>query len=250
MIFKDEKTEKGKITAMDLKIAICDDEASICDLYREKTADYMQRRGVMAKIATFQDSVAFLNKLYEEEFGLILLDIDMPGMTGLEIAEKMQTLPYKPLLVFVTSQDALVYETFQYHPFSFIRKSFLEAELEKVLGQALCELQSGQRKFVFRNGKETVGVLLSDISYFEAEGNYIIMHTASGVYRLRDTMTRLECELEKKGFVRIHKGFLVNQEKVYKLGNEEVVLADGATLPIGRSNREQTKEKLMRYLFS
>lgn len=236
--------------AMNLSIAICDDEASICDLYKEKVAEFMQGQGVVAKITTFHDSVAFLNILHEESFALILLDIDMPGVTGLQIAEKMSTLPQKPLLVFVTNQDALVYETFQYHPFSFIRKSFLETELEKVLAQVLSELGNGQQRFVFKNGKDTVAVLLSDILYFEAEGNYIVVHTKQAVYRMRDTMTRLEHELDKKGFVRIHKGFLVNQEAVYKLGNEEVVLADGGILPIGRSNREQSREKLMRYLFS
>lgn len=235
---------------MNLNIAICDDEASICDLYKEKVAGFMQSQGVTAKIKTFHDSVAFLNILQEESFELILLDIDMPGVTGLQIAEKMRTLPQKPLLVFVTNQDALVYETFQYHPFSFIRKSFLETELEKVLTQALSELRAEGQKFAFKNGKEAVAVLLSDILYFEAEGNYLVMHTKQDVYRMRDTMTRLENELDKKGFVRIHKGFLVNQEAVYKLGNEEVVLSDGSILPIGRNNREQTKEKLMRYLFS
>ncbi len=235
---------------MNLNIAICDDEAFICDLYREKVADFMHRQGVEAKITTFHESVAFLNTLQEESFELILLDIDMPEVTGLQIAERMGSLPQKPLLVFVTNQDALVYETFQYHPFSFIRKSFLEAELEKVLAQALSELRAGGQKFAFKNGKETVAVLRSDILYFEAEGNYLVMHTKQAVYRMRDTMTRLENELDKKGFVRIHKGFLVNQEAVYKLGNEEVVLSDGGILPIGRSNRDQTKERLMRYLFS
>lgn len=241
----------GKDTKMDkLKIAICDDEQSICDLYKEKIADFFTRQSVKANIETFHNPVVFLNHLYEAEYGLILLDIDMPGLTGLEVAEKMQNLPYKPLLVFVTNQDAMVYETFQYHPFGFIRKSFLEAELESVLLQALAELQGRQQKFVFKNGRETVAVPLSDICYFEAEGNYIMMHTKQIVYRLRDTMTRLEKELEMRGFVRIHKGFLVNQEMVYKLGNEEIVLSGGGVLPIGRSNKEQAREKLTRYLFS
>jgi len=234
----------------ELQIAICDDEQFICDLYKEKIADFFKRQSVAANIMTFNDSVAFLNHLYEAEYGLILLDIDMPGLTGFEVAGKMQNLPYKPLLVFVTNQDELVYETFQYHPFGFIRKSFLEAELENVLLQALIEIQDRQQKFVFKNGRETVAVHLSDICYFEAEGNYIVMHTKNIVHRLRDTMTRLEKELEMRGFVRIHKGFLVNQEMVYKLGNDEIVLNDGVVLPIGRSNKEQAREKLTRYLFS
>lgn len=93
----------------------------------------------------------------------------MPGLDGLEIAARMSQLPYKPILIFVTCQDALVYQTFQYHPFGFIRKSCVEQELEPVLLEAL-----------------------EEILYFEAFENYLNLHTEHTVYRIWGTMLNVE----------------------------------------------------------
>lgn len=231
-----------------LKIAICDDEIRICKLYREKVQLFMGEKGIKADINVFSEPQAFLENLQKQSYNIILLDIDMPQISGLEIAKEMKQLQQKSLLIFVTNQDALVFETFQYHPFSFIRKSLLEEELYLVLCQAVEELANRQSRYTFKCEKETVTVLLADILYLEAEGNYIMLHTKQAAYRIRETMTHVERALAPKGFVRIHKGFLVNQEAVFRIGNDEITLENGAVLPIGRSNKEQTKETLMRYL--
>lgn len=233
-----------------MKIAICDDEPKICSLYQTKVQSIMQEHKTEASVETFHKPLEFLAALKEREYELILLDIDMPKLDGLQLAEQMQTFQRKPLLIFVTNQDALVYQTFQYHPFSFIRKSFLEEELEAVLMQALEELAGRQSRYTFRCEKETVSLLLSEILYLEAEGNYILIHAKGHIYRFRETLTNVERELNPKGFVRIHKGFLVNQEAVYRIGSDEVTLSNQERLPIGRSNKEQAKERLMRYLLT
>lgn len=233
-----------------MKIAICDDEPKICSLYRAKVRSIMREHKKEASVETFHKPLEFLAALKEREYQMILLDIDMPKLDGLQLAEQMQTLQRKPLLIFVTNQDALVYQTFQYHPFSFIRKSYLEEELETVLMQALEELAGRQSRYTFRSEKETVSLLLSEILYLEAEGNYILIHAKGNIYRFRETLTNVERELKPKGFVRIHKGFLVNQEAVYRIGSDEVTLLNQERLPIGRSNKEQAKERLMRYLLT
>lgn len=233
-----------------LNIAICDDEAVICRLYQEKVQNIMDQQGIPVKISIFSNPKEFLEGMKNRRNQLLLLDIDMPGISGLEIAEKMQGLAAKPLIIFVTNQDALVYQTFQYHPFGFIRKSFLEEELAGVLGQAVQELRNRQVKYIFKFENQTTAIRLSDLMYLEAEGNYLMLHTKEQVYRIRDTMARAEKELEDRGFVRIHKGFLVNQEAVYRIGNDEITLMDRTVLPIGRSNKEQAKERLMRFLMA
>lgn len=233
-----------------IKIAICDDEPKICSLYQTKVQFILKEHGTEASIDTYAQPLEFLEALKVQEYDLMLLDIDMPEMSGLQIAEKIQELPKKPLLIFVTNQDALVYQTFLYHPFSFIRKSFLDEELEIVLFQALKELAGRKIRYTFRCEKETVSLLLHEILYLEAEGNYIQLHTRDGIYRFRETLASVERELEQQGFVRIHKGFLVNQEAVYRIGSDEVILLNKERLPIGRSSKEQAKERLMRYLLT
>ena len=233
-----------------IKIAICDDEPKICSVYQTRVQFILKGQKIKSSIDIYTQPLEFLEALKAKAYDIILLDIDMPELSGLQLAEKIQGLPGKPLLIFVTNQDALVYQTFLYHPFSFIRKSFLEEELETVLLQAVKEVSGRKIRYTFRCGKETVSLLLSDILYLEAEGNYIRLHTQDTDYRFRETLANVERELEPQGFVRIHKGFLVNQEAVYRIGSDEVTLFDQERLPIGRSNKEQVKERLTRYLLA
>ena len=86
-----------------------------------------------------------LPALEKDGCDLLLLDIDMPEMNGMEIAKCLTDLLQKPLLVFVTSHDELVYDSLLYHPFGFIRKAYLEQELEKILSDCKREIASREK---------------------------------------------------------------------------------------------------------
>lgn len=231
-----------------IHIAICDDENKICKLYFDKLQVILRKEQISAEVSCFSSSKQFLESLNETVYDIILLDIDMPEVTGIQIAQEIKRLEIKPLLVFVTNQDALVYQSFQYHPFSFIRKNYFDDEIESVLISAIQELLKKDLRFIFRLNLETMSLPVSEIIYFEASGNYLILHTKDNIYRCRDTMTNVENELSAKGFIRIHKGFLINQEAVFRIGNDSITLLNGTVLPIGRINKDAVKKKLMRYL--
>jgi len=94
----------------------------------------------------------------------------------------------------------------------------------------------------------TVKVSMDVILYFESEGNYLRLVTDSGEYRFRETLYAVENALAEYGFVRIHKGFLVNQAAVQLLGKEELTLRNEESLPIGKSYADNARKLLMRYM--
>lgn len=231
-----------------IHIAICDDENKICEWYSDRIKAILCKENVSVDVSLYCDSRQFFEILKHTMYDIVFLDIDMPEISGLQIAEEMMRLCKKPLLVFVTNQDALVYQSFQYHPFGFIRKSCFDDEIEGVLLSAIKEILKEDLRFIFRFESETMSLLVSEIIYFEASGNYLIIHTKNDKYRCRDTMTNVEIELSAKGFIRSHKGFLLNQEAVFRIGNDTITLLDGNVLPIGRSKKDAVKQQLMRYL--
>lgn len=232
-----------------LRLAICDDEKKFCDLFHKKVLSIL---GETVQVQTYTAPQQCLFDMQQGRYDILMLDIDMPEMSGLQMASIMQEMSIepKPILIFVTSQDSLVYESFRYHPFGFIRKSYLEEELERVLREAECEWKKRKKQFTFRCKNEMVTLLYQDILYLESSGNYLEIHGIKQVYRIRETMSKVEKELAFWGFVRIHKGFLVNQQAVYRLGANEIVLTDRTILPIGKSYREQARELLMRYIMA
>ena len=227
-----------------IRLAICDDEKKILEDMSRKVRTAIDG----AEVSLYSNGMTLLEdiKRKEEGFDILLLDIDMPEISGLEIAETIQHSEKKPLIIFVTSHDELVYDSLQLHPFGFVRKSYLDKELSRVLEDAIREISSKEKNFYFHTAEGDIRLSLKDILYFEAQGNYIRVVTGSEEYRFRETMQALEMALSTDGFVRTHKGFLVNSEAVKIINSDKLILDDKTEIPVGRSYQETAKRSLMR----
>ena len=226
-----------------MKIAVCDDENKIV----EEITSFIKKEFPASEVKAFSDGETFLASS-EERPEVLLLDIDMPGISGMEVAATLAQEKVHTLIVFVTAHDELVYDSFKYHPFAFVRKKFLEKELKAVLTDCEKQLESRNKNFVFQNASKAVTLAQSDILYFEGQANYLAIHTTSEEYKMRSTMAAVEKELEDSDFLRIHKGFLVNLEHIRVLKTEELELDNGTVLPIGKSYSESAKKNIMRFM--
>lgn len=225
------------------RIMICDDEQKMLSDIAALTAEVINN----CDISSYRDGRELLTALKDKGCDILLLDIDMPELSGLDIARALSDTDVKPLLIFVTSHDELVYDSLQFHPFGFVRKSHLMRELPPMLGDAVREISGKDKHFCFHSAEGEVKLKLDEIRYFESDGNYIKLF-AEEEYRFRDTMASLENALAGSGFVRIHKGFLVNQSAVKVINPDECVLDDSTRLPIGRSYSDTARKQLMRYM--
>ena len=230
------------------QVFLCDDEPKFLSDLAEKVRQVLPD----SEITTYSDGVRLLEALSDAGCDILLLDIDMPGLNGLDIAGQLshptQQVDQKPLLIFVTSHDELVYDSLQFHPFGFVRKGHVDSELPRVLQDSVHELSGHERHFCFHAANADVKLPLDEILYFESEGNYIRLYADTGEYRFRDTLSAIENALSDSGFVRIHKGFLVNQAAVRRLTSEEADLRNGVKLAIGRTYSEAARRRLMRYM--
>ncbi len=228
-----------------IKLAICDDEKKILEDMSQKVSNLISE----ADISLYSGGKKLLEdmkQMKQEGFDILLLDIDMPEISGLEAAELIQRFETKPLIIFVTSHDELVYDSLQLHPFGFVRKNYLDKELNRVLEDAVREISSKEKNFFFHTAEGDIRLSLKNILYFEAQGNYIRVVTGTEEYKFRETMLALENSLNSEGYVRIHKGFLVNSETVKVINSDRIILDDNTELPIGRSYQDLAKTKLMR----
>ena len=226
-----------------MKIAVCDDENKIV----EEITSYIKKDFPMSEVRAYSNGESFL-AASEERPEVLLLDIDMPGISGMEVAAALTREKVSTLIVFVTAHDELVYDSFKYHPFAFVRKKFLEEELKTVLSDCEKQLVSRNKNFVFQNASKLVTLSQNDILYFEGQANYLAIHTTSDEYKMRSTMAGVEKELEDSDFLRIHKGFLVNLEHIRVLKTEELELDNGTVLPIGKSYSEAAKKSILKYM--
>ncbi|MBD5526687.1 MAG: response regulator transcription factor [Lachnospiraceae bacterium] len=232
-------------------IVICDDEKEILDDILRKVRSCFDENDILARYTGFDDSRELMECIQSEKIDVLFLDIDMPYHNGMDIAGYINEHGLKTILIFITSHDALVYQTFAYRPFGFIRKTYIDQEIDELVKRVTRELLENKQELVFRKGQELIRVLIKDIIYIEAEKNYLMIRTCDEMIRIRETMTNALNELQGKGFIRCHKGYLVNADYIEKLRNSEVLLRAGdetIALPVGRSYEKEVRKKILEML--
>ena len=229
-----------------MRIAMYDDEPIILNELQRFCTACFESAGISPTWMISSDPNQFLSDLEAFSPELILLDIDMPRLSGFDIASELLRRNIHALLIFVTNQESLVYETFQYKPFDFVRKGRYHEDLKRVLLRATQELSKETDLFTFRSGNVSVRLSFSEITHIESEGNYVKIYTCDNSYSYRSTMKEMQERFETQGFVRIHKGFLVNCKAVHLLHTDNVTLENGIQLPIGRAWADNAKQQIMR----
>ncbi len=232
------------------KIAICDDEIKILNDISWKIKSECVKQDIKAECISFSDSKELLSYMDNNVIDVLFLDIDMPLFTGMDIGRFIVDKGYKTRIIFVTSYDALVYQTFEYRPFGFIRKTFFDEEIGGVIQRLRDELLASGREIIIKKGNEIVKIPLENIYYIESEGNYINVYMTNGVEKYRETLGNIESELRNKGFVRCHKGYLINSVHINKVHSNELELVNGVRIPVGRSYDKAVKRTILELMRS
>lgn len=230
------------------RIAICDDEEKILKDLQKKIEQCFCTYGMDAEFYCTNESEKMLEYIKEEAVDVCFLDIDMPHISGMDIAAYMKENKPEILLIFVTSQDALVYQSFVYRPFGFVRKAYVDEELDELVDRIKKELHNKKQELILAKGQELIRLSKQDIIYIEAEGNYLNICTVRAIVKVRETLMHMDDELEHCGFVRCHKGYLINVRYIGKIKGMEIELQwEGEThiIPIGRSYEKDVKKRIL-----
>ena len=227
------------------RTVILDDEDKILRSITEGVQAVYKSEGINSEIMSFNNAEQFLKLLDEKIVDILFLDIDMPYFTGMDIAQFIMEKGMKTLIIFVTSHDTLVYKTFTYRPFGFIRKTYFEKELEEVAKRLSAELESMNENIIVQTSDKTFAIRKDDIIYIESEGNYVNIYIKNRCEKIRETLGNMEKELFQRDFVRCHKGYIVNAKCINKITSGELLLNNGIHIPVGRNYEKGVKRKLL-----
>lgn len=233
-------------------IIICDDQASSILITKEYISTYSKSKNVPIEIITFTDGDSLLNYIFEENglCDLLLLDIDMPDISGLEVARQLRENHSPILLTFISSHSDYVFQSFAYSPFGFIRKEYLATDLPELLTRSFLTISESNCYFLAKTNKGESRIPHKQIVYFELEGRNIVLHLASGAdIKLleRITIKELYHQFDPSIFTRIHSGCVVNLEYISEYQGNRIVLDDGTVLTVPRRKLKTVKDTLTIY---
>lgn len=193
--------------------------------------------------------------LMRKKYDLLFLDICFPGkkMDGISFFRSLKQED-RPELVFVSSDSNRVFDTFDVRPFGFIRKSHFMKDLPGVIERfekMKINKEQGGDILQIHEGKGYMSVDVDHFVYVECSKNIQTLVMDQGqAQKIYSRMTMLEEQLEKYGFIRIHKGYLVNPRFIKRIDTGRLTLTTGETLPIGRTKQSETMAKYMDYIHS
>lgn len=224
-------------------IIICDDDNHITVMIEHEVKNIFERHGIAMKTVCCTEPNEVLEYCRKSVCDFVLLDIDMPKMSGFELAERLYQLPADrmPIILFMSSWEQFVFEAFRYKPFDFLRKSCIKQELEEKIGRLIREYDyRNERVELVRN--EHACICLKDVCYFQSYRNCIDAYTEDGCYRCKDTISAMEKKYVNC-LVRTERRYLVNMNYIHRIGMSYITLLDGRKVPLSRRRREYVEEK-------
>lgn len=213
-------------------------------IYNCVSAEF-QSRNINAECIKTSDSVKLAEILKSTKIDVIFLDIDMPHISGMEIAHMIKSERLETIIVFVTCHDILVFDTFQYSPFAFIRKSHFDSEIGGVIDRIIQHRKNECLYLTMQKGQQVIRIKTSDVVYIESEGNYINIYSLTGCEKYRCTLSSIEQQEGCVNLIRVHKGFIVNINHIRQLTGDCIVMSNGSKVPVGRNYEKSVKSKIL-----
>jgi len=233
-----------------MRAIVVDDE----ELARHALCEMLAAHPEVEVVAECANGFEAVKAVSEMAPDLLFLDVQMPKLDGFEVLE---LLGPGPAVIFVTAYDQYAMRAFEVHAVDYLLKPVSAARLAAAIGQAqdrtgkalppATELSAAARlpseyleRIAVRDGTRVHIIPIAKLDYAEAQDDYVALHSGGKQFLKQQTISSLESGLDPARFVRIHRSYLVNLERVVKIepytkDSRVVVLADGAQLPVSRA---------------
>lgn len=222
-----------------IEIAICDDNLvfneelerillSFCDVIKEEMY-----------IDAYTDGAMLLENV--DKYNLIFLDIEMKGLNGVQIGSRIRELDktMSKQIVFVSSKTNYAMQLFDIRPVNFLVKPVSKTKVLEVLKETVKLMGHARNMFCYEINREKNYVTLDKIIYFESQRRKIVITMDSGKNTFYGTIDQISKELQDKGFVVIHRAYMVNCTHIKAIRRNEVVMDDDSVLPLSGKRRAQ-----------
>ena len=230
------------------RIAVCEDESAILTANARLAEDALRELGIEGTVSAYSGGEALLAEFERDSraFDLLLLDILMDGMNGMELAKTLRRRGMNAAIAFVTSSAEFLREGYQVQPVNYLFKPVRYGDVTEVIRTA--RRNGAAQTAVFRSGQTSVVLELSQLMWIEVYGHELHVHLTDGERVVSGSLASAMQVLPAGLFARCHNSYLVNLSYVAELSRTGVLLRGGVRLPVSRSYYEKIQTALINYL--
>lgn len=232
-----------------MNIAVIEDEKPHRDLLCHYLQQWRDKTGRPARLEAFGSAEAFWFRYQEQkDFDVLFIDIQMPGMNGMELARQIREGNRDIVLVFATGVSEYLEEGYEVEALHYLLKPLSQEKVEHCLEKAL--QRRPPRNFVtLHAGQETLKVSQECINYVEAWGRGCRIGRAGeqAVLEVKENLSELEGMLDGGEFMKCHRSFLCRISNIHHIAREDIIFDDGSAIPVSRRLYQQANKRFIVY---
>lgn len=232
-----------------IKVILCEDEKNQRDIIKKYLDEIYKEINIEYRLLEFESGEGLL-KEYPNNIDLILLDIQMDKLNGMDTARKIRKFDTDVDIIFITSDSSFMQDGYEVRAYRYLLKPVRYHDLKKHISACTSNIDNKKSKYITikenRNG-EIVRVPINKICYIETEKRCLSIHTDKQTYVTRVNISKLEDELRKFKFYRCHRCYLVNLEKIKSITSSSVIINDKEIL-VSRYKMKELKIEMTNML--
>lgn len=227
-----------------IKVVVCDDFPEIIAQVNEYLTEYQQLRNQELDIKSFFNAEDLWEYLKVSHCDLIILDIELMEMNGVELGHLIRTElnDHTMKIVYISGKNCYDRELFDVQPLNFLPKPIDKEKLFKMIDLTTMLLSDTERFFVFENKQGTFRMKFSDILYFECFDHDIKIATVSGNYEFKSSLSNVAKQLSESKFLQVHRSYIINYNNTSHIKYEEITMSNGDTIPVSRDRRKEVRK--------
>lgn len=227
-----------------IQIALCDDEKTIHDIVEKQIEEYGRKRECNVQLLHFFSAKELLDS--EEKFQILLLDIDMPQMDGIEAAKRLPEAGTECKIIMLTAKTERFKDAFKIGAYRFVTKPIEQAEFEEALDDTM-EVLLGLEEVEIKTGNLVSRVSQCRIHYLKACGDYVQIFIGEKSYQNERTLKSWKDELDDRLFIECHKSYLVNLKEVKEMKQNVLLLENGKEIPVARRRKKEVLQAFIEF---
>ena len=230
-----------------ITVAICDDSSSMINSLKANIEEYAEGRKEEIRVFSFHSGIELLEN-YNGKYDILFLDIKMPGVDGVKVAETIRKTDKKVIIIFLTSLLQHALDGYRVNAANYIIKPIGKKKLQMELDRWIGELVQKEEPFIaFHNDGGNYKVLLKSISYVETYNRNLLIHTDNGNYVCYWKLKDMEKKIKQYGFSRNHSSYLVNLFYVDSIEKTDIRLCTGEIVSLSKTKKKEFMEELAKF---
>ena len=234
-----------------IKFAICEDEIIQAEINQDYIKRWADKNNIEYKIDIFESAEKFLfSWQYEEVYDVIILDIRMKSMSGMELARNIRLKDSDVIIIFISGIDDYVFDGYNVAAFNYLLKPINDEKIFNVLDRVKEKLEkdkNAKQFLLLSKGKNIFKIDYDDIFYIIAFDHYIDIRSKNEIYTFNRKISQLEELLPKENFVRCHRSYIVNIKYVKNINKNSLLLEDDVKIPISKTRMDNTYNTFINY---